>query len=275
MKGNFPMQYFSVIGDPVSHSQSPFIHRSFAKRLMIDIDYQKMPSSQDLLEKHIKNFFNSGGHGLNITLPFKSQAYALCDQCSERAEKAGAVNTLYQLNNGLIIGDTTDGIGLIRDIRDNLDFSLHGKRILVLGAGGAARGILHNLLEEQPNQLVIANRSIDKANLLIKNLPIKAYEYSQLKGLSFDVIINATSSSLQGLQLPLPNGLFAAGSLAYDMAYGKGLTPFLHQAQQEKAALLADGVGMLVEQAAESFYIWHGVWPSTRSVLNELRDLLS
>ena len=269
------MQSFAIMGSPVDHSQSPFIHKSFAKLFNIDMDYRKIQSALGEFRQDVESFFASGGKGLNITLPFKEEAYNLCHTPSERAKRAGAVNTLWQAADGSFCGDTTDGIGLIRDIRDNLDFSLHGKNLLILGAGGSSRGILYALLEEQPHSLTITNRTRAKAEALAFGNPIiRVYDYHELPGHSFDVVINATSSSLQGKRLPIPDELFSAGSLAYDMAYGCGLTPFLSQAQQQKAAILADGIGMLVEQAAESFYLWHNVRPATRLVLNELRDLL-
>jgi shikimate dehydrogenase len=222
----------------------------------------------------LRCFVPRAAKGLNVTVPFKQEAWQLCDQLSERAQLAEAVNTI-KFEDGRIIGDNTDGIGLCRDICHNLQQALQGKRILLLGAGGAARGVILPLLAEHPACLTIANRTASKAEQLAQRFQhygqLGASSYEALAGQQFDVIINATSASLSDALPPLPGGCFAPGSLAYDMMYGKGLTPFLLFAQQQGSAQLADGLGMLVEQAAEAFCIWRGVRPDTTAVIAELR----
>lgn len=272
------MPRYAVIGNPIEHSQSPFIHRQFAQSLGLELQYDRVLAPLTGFKEVVTKFQTEGGAGLNITLPFKEQAFQLATLTTARARAAGAANTLH-FKDGEIYADNTDGIGLVRDITRNLDFSLTNKSILILGAGGAVRGAIGPLLLEKPEHLTIANRTLSKAQLLASSFgdmgDIRALEYANLAGLTFDIVINATSTGLNGDNLPLPNGIFKPEGLAYDMMYKMGLTPFLKQAQAYRAAQLADGLGMLVEQAAESFYIWHGQRPNTRPVMNQLRDILA
>lgn len=265
---------YVVVGNPITHSKSPQIHAAFAAQTGQNLTYERLLAPLDGFVASVEVFRAEGGKGLNVTVPFKQEAWQLCDQLSERAQLAEAVNTI-KFEDGRIIGDNTDGIGLCRDICHNLQQALQGKRILLLGAGGAARGVILPLLAEHPACLTIANRTASKAEQLAQQFQhygqLGASSYEALAGQQFDVIINATSASLSDALPPLPGGCFAPGSLAYDMMYGKGLTPFLLFAQQQGSAQLADGLGMLVEQAAEAFCIWRGVRPDTTAVIAELR----
>jgi len=270
---------YAVFGNPIGHSRSPAIHTAFAAATGEDVVYQARLAPIDGFAASVAEFVAAGGKGANVTVPFKEEAFRLCSRLSERAARACAVNTL-DFRAGGIFGDNTDGAGLVRDIAHNLGFALAGKRILLLGAGGAARGVIAPLLGEQPAALQIANRSADKAQALAASFAdvqpgaVSGGSFGELAGREFDVLINATSASLSGSALPLPAGLFAAGSLAYDMMYGKGETPFLQQARTQGAGRLADGLGMLVEQAAEAFFVWRGVRPQTAALLAELRRAL-
>lgn len=269
---------YAVIGNPVAHSQSPMIHAEFARATGEAIRYEKLFAELGRFREVVEGFITEGGRGLNVTLPFKGEAYRMSDEVTERARAAEAVNTLT-FRDGKVYGDNTDGIGLVRDIVHVMDVQLAGKNVLVLGAGGAVRGVLEPLLEEKPASLTIANRTLIKAEALVHHFApwgvCQATGYGELAGRAFDVIINATSTSLHNELPPIPAGLFNARSLAYDMVYSKGLTPFLRRAQSENAGMLADGLGMLVEQAAESFFIWRGKRPDTRKVTHMLRELLA
>lgn len=278
---------YAVFGNPIAHSKSPAIHAAFAADTGEALVYEARLAAVDGFKQAIADFVAAGGKGANVTVPFKEEAFRLCTQLSDRAARAGAVNTL-RFVGGEIFGDNTDGAGLVRDITANLGYPLAGKRILLLGAGGAARGVLAPLLACQPASLFLANRSGDKAEALVaafadlaapgagvQNLAVDAGNFAKIAGKSFDVVINATSASLSGIGLPLPPAVFAAGALAYDMMYGKGETPFMAQARQQGAANCADGLGMLVEQAAEAFFIWRGVRPQTAAVLASLRAQLA
>ena len=268
---------YCVIGNPVAHSRSPAIHARFAAQCHQDLSYEAILVPLDGFAAAVGDFAAAGGKGANVTLPFKEEAFGLCSRRSARAERAGAVNTLAFGRNE-IFGDNTDGAGLVRDIEVNLGFPLAGRRVLLLGAGGAARGVIAPLLERQPAGLSVANRSGDKAETLAGQFSdlatVNAGNFAKTTGRTFDVVINATSASLSGATLPLPAGIFASGSLAYDMMYGKGETPFLALAREQGAARLADGLGMLVEQAAEAFLVWRGVRPDSAQVLAELREQL-
>ena len=269
---------YCVFGNPIGHSRSPAIHAAFATATGQDLRYEARLAAVDGFREAVSEFVAAGGKGANVTVPFKEEAFALATRLSERAARAGAVNTLAFSSNE-IFGDNTDGAGLVRDITVNLGCALAGKRILLLGAGGAARGVIAPLLAGQPAALSIANRSADKALALATAFAdlatVDAGNFAQMAGKSYDLVINATSASLSGESLPLPPGLFAAGSLAYDMMYGKGETPFLQLARQQGAARCADGLGMLVEQAAEAFVVWRGVRPATAQVLADLRAQLT
>ncbi len=266
---------YAVIGNPVAHSQSPRIHAKFAESTGEDIAYGSILAPPDAFVGSVLAFIAQGGKGLNVTVPFKEEAYLLATVRSPRAQSAQAVNTLM-FRGPQIHGDNTDGWGLTRDLALNLAFSLKGRRVLLLGAGGAARGVLLPLLEEGPARLVIANRTGAKASQLLVTLPAayaqtaRAVSFEGLAGETFDLVINATSAGLTDALLPLPSGLFSTESLAYDMVYGRE-TAFMRQARADGAARVSDGLGMLVEQAAESFFLWRGVRPQTASVLAALR----
>ena len=266
---------YAVIGNPVAHSKSPWIHAKFAEQTGEPIDYGSLLAPVGGFAAAVAAFRTSGGKGANVTLPFKEDAYALSSELSERARAARAVNTLL-FSKSAVLGDNTDGCGLTRDLTLNRGFSIPGRRVLLLGAGGAARGVLLPLLEERPVALVIANRTIEKARQLVELLPGRRDEavsvcgYDGLGGESFDLVINATSAGLTNMALPLPPRLFSRGSLAYEMMYGRE-TAFMRQARADGAARISDGLGMLVEQAAESFFLWRGVRPLTAPVLAALR----
>ncbi|RIX47360.1 MAG: shikimate dehydrogenase [Rhodocyclales bacterium GT-UBC] len=265
---------YAVFGNPIAHSKSPAIHAAFARATGQDLRYEARLAALDGFAAAVAEFIGEGGRGANVTVPFKEEAFRLCSRLSERAARAGAVNTLICCD-GVIAGDNTDGAGLVRDITHNLGYVLAGKRILLLGAGGAARGVIAPLLAGEPAALTIANRSADKAEVLAAAFAdlgqVEGGGLGNLAGRSFDLVINATSASLSGARLDLPDGLFAPASLAYDMMYGKGETPFLAQAREQGAARRADGLGMLVEQAAEAFCLWRNCRPDTAGVLAELR----
>ena len=267
---------YAVIGNPVAHSKSPEIHAQFARQTGEDIVYARLLAPLDDFAGTVQAFRRAGGRGCNVTVPFKLEAFRLAHEHSPRATEAEAVNVL-KFDGERVFGDNSDGAGLVRDIEVNLGVLLRGRRVLLMGAGGAAQGVLGPLLAAQPKLLVIGNRTLEKAEQLARRFsqagtgpPLCARGYADLAGDSFDIVVNATSASLNDATLELPEGLFAPGALAYDTMYGKGLTPFLRAAQSEGAAL-ADGLGMLVEQAAESFFIWRGVRPHTAPVIETLR----
>jgi shikimate dehydrogenase len=266
---------YAVIGNPIAQSKSPLIHATFARQLGQDLRYEAILAPRDGFRAAVDAFRSQGGKGLNVTVPFKLEAYALATERTERAEQAGAVNTL-KFDGENIIGDNTDGAGLIDDIRDRLGFILEGNRVLLMGAGGAARGVLLPLLREHPASVTIANRTVEKALDLVQRFQpfglLDGGDYARLAGHKFDLVINATSASLRGELPPVPPALFADGALAYDMAYGSGPTRFLAYAQEQDATHLADGLGMLVAQAAESFQLWRGVRPSVEPVMAMLRE---
>ena len=265
---------YAVFGNPIAHSKSPLIHAAFAAALGQDMRYEARLAPVDGFAPAIAEFVAAGGKGANVTVPFKEDAFRLATRLSDRAARAGAVNTLGFAGHE-VFGDNTDGAGLVRDIVHNLGCSLAGKRILLLGAGGASRGVIAPLLAAGPAALAIANRTAARAEALAAAFadlaPVDGGDFGCYAGRSFDVLINTTSASLSGESLPLPEGLFAPGSLAYDMMYGKGETPFLRLAREQGAGRCADGLGMLVEQAAEAFLVWRGVRPQTASVLADLR----
>jgi len=264
---------YAVFGNPISHSKSPRIHALFAAQTGEDMSYEARQAPVDGFAAAVRQFADSGGKGANVTVPFKEEAFRLADALTPRAQAAGAVNTL-SFEGETIRGDNTDGVGLVRDLVHNQGFDIAGKRILLLGAGGAARGVILPILEERPTTLVIANRTEEKAFRLAigfagkADLLPEACGFAQLAGREFDLVINATSSGLSDAPLPLPPGLFAPRSLAYEMVYGRE-TPFMRQARAEggPGIRVADGMGMLVEQAAEAFRLWRGQRPATGPVL--------
>ena len=266
------MDQYRVFGNPIKQSRSPSIHHAFALQTQQLINYQSELVELDQFEKTIRQFMQTGGKGANITVPFKEQALAICDQLSERAKLAGAVNTLSFVN-GKILGDNTDGQGLVQDLL-NHNVQLKQSRILLLGAGGAAKGVILPLLKQSPDEIVIANRTVSKADDLVKQFNSQQLSSCAFNDLDnnkpFDVIINATSASLSG-SIPAIAKEFAAGAYCYDMVYGSELTPFLQWANENGAIKVIDGLGMLVGQAAESFRIWRNVLPDITPVLDELR----
>ena len=267
------MDRYAVMGNPIKHSKSPRIHSLFAAQTGERLEYVALEAPLDGFEATLREFFEGGGKGLNITVPFKERAWQEVDIRQPRAEKAGAVNTLFALN-GELVGDNTDGVGLVQDLTINQGCLLRGRRILVVGAGGAVRGVLGPLLEHQPAELVLANRTRAKAEALAQLFadegPIRACEFTELDD-AFDLIINGTSASLAGDLPPLPARVIGAETVAYDMMYGAQETPFNRWAREQGAARVIDGLGMLVEQAAEAFFLWRGIRPDTAPVLQRLR----
>ena len=269
---SFSMDRYVVIGNPVAHSLSPEIHARFARDTGESLVYERLLAAAGDFARTAYEFFASGGRGANVTLPFKTDAFAFAAQRTARAEEAGAVNTLL-VRDAIVLGDNTDGAGLVRDLTVNLQLGLAGRRVLLLGAGGAARGVLAPLLALAPAALVVANRTQERARELARRFadagPVTGIGLDELGG-AFDLVVNATSSSTRGESLSLPAGLFAPGSTAYDMAYGPAARHFLDKARAS-GAQAHDGLGMLVEQAAESFYLWRGKRPQTTGVIAELR----
>ena len=265
---------YAVFGNPINQSKSPGIHRQFAEQTGQDMHYTKQLVGLDEFEQTAQAFFEQGGKGLNITVPFKINAFQFAQKLTARAERAGAVNTLARLSDGTILGDNTDGIGMIHDMH-NLGWEIKGKRVLILGAGGAVRGILQPLLEEQPAQVVIANRTYSKAEELAMHFhdmgDVQAKTFEQLKDERFDIVINGTSASLQGELPPLPDSLLAENACCYDMMYGAEPTIFLRWAKDYGATQLADGLGMLIGQAAEAFYLWRQIRPEVVPVITAMR----
>ena len=262
---------YAVIGNPVAHSQSPWIHAEFARQTRQRLEYLRIEAPLEGFERAADEFHAAGGRGANVTLPFKDQAYLYCrNVVTKRARVAGAVNTLI-FEKGKVRGDNTDGVGLLRDLTVNLGRAIAGTRVLLMGAGGAAQGVLGPLLGAAPQRLVIANRSADKARLLARRYGAAAGGgYDEFRGEQFDLLVNATSAGLAGEAPPLPPDVFAPGALGYDMVYGRD-TPFLAIARAAGAEA-RDGSGMLVEQAAESFLLWRGVRPATAALLATLRE---
>ncbi len=265
---------YAVMGNPIQHSKSPRIHALFARQTGQNIEYSAIQVDPGGLEQALGNFQASGGKGLNITVPFKRTAWELMDELSDRARLAGAVNTIL-FRDDTRYGDNTDGVGLVRDLRENHGVTLAGRTILMLGAGGAARGVLGPLLAERPTRLVIANRTPGRARDLAEEFhslgEVSGCGFPALEGERFHLVINATSASLAGELPPLPTDLLHEGACCYDMMYGAEPTPFLRWAREHGAAETIDGLGMLVEQAAESFHLWRGVRPDTAPVIETLR----
>jgi len=265
---------YAVFGHPIGHSKSPRIHRLFAEETKQNMDYiaQDVPAND--FQATANAFFERGGKGLNCTVPLKELAWQFADQLSARARIAKAVNTLAIQPNGRIFGDNTDGIGLISDLKQNHSVAIHGARILILGAGGATRGILLPLLNEKPEQIVIANRTPSKAENIAQEFaemgPILSSDYAALDKRQFDLIINATSASLSGQLPPLPEQILANNGCCYDLAYGNQPTSFVAWGLKQNARKSLDGLGMLVEQAAEAFLLWRGIRPSTSAVISLL-----
>lgn len=267
-----PLQY-AVIGNPIGHSKSPLIQSLFAKATGKDVSYTAILGELGQFKQTVDAFRAGGGRGLNITAPFKLDAFAYATDLTDRARLAGAINAM-KFEGDRVFGENFDGVGLVRDVVHNLRQPLAGKRVLLLGAGGAARGAVLPFLEQKPAELVIANRTVDKAEQLAAEAaqygPVSSSAYAELNRRQFDVVFNATSASLSAELPAVPASVFAEGCLAYELVYGKGLTPFLRLAQNAGVQRLADGVGMFGEQAAEAFLWWHGVRPDTRAVIDQL-----
>jgi shikimate dehydrogenase len=266
---------YAVIGNPIEQSKSPLIHTAFAQVTGHDISYTKVLAPLDGFADTVDAFRSAGGRGMNVTAPFKLDACAYATDLAPSAQMAGAVNAM-KFEGDKVFAENFDGVGLVRDMVHNLARPLQGQRVLLLGAGGATRGALLPLLAQQPAQVVLVNRTAAKAHELSalaqrhNPLQVQAMGYEDLHDMAFDVVINATSASLTAQLPPLSAQVFAPGSLAYELAYGKGLTPFLKLAQQAGVTHLADGVGMLAEQAAEAFAWWRGVRPDTKAVIHQL-----
>jgi shikimate dehydrogenase len=269
------MDRYAVFGFPISHSMSPSIHQRFAEQTGEQISYEAIEVRPEDFDETVDSFFKGDGKGLNCTVPLKELAFKKADTLTERASLTGAVNTLKLMEDGSLLGDNTDGIGLITDLCNNLGLSLEGRRVLVLGAGGATRGILEPLLRAKPSALWLANRTVSKAQdmeaVFAEIGPIHASSYAALAGEEFDLIINATSTSLTGDLPPLANSLLSPKGVCYDLAYSKEPTAFVVWGEKQGAVLSMDGLGMLVEQAAHAFDLWRGVMPDTSAVRAGLR----
>ncbi len=265
---------YAVFGHPIKHSKSPAIHHLFAEQTGQDLFYTAEDVPSEAFVTEVNNFFAAGGKGLNCTVPLKELAWELADYRTNRAELSKAVNTLALQKDGTILGDNTDGIGLVNDLTNNHSIRLKNIKILILGAGGATRGIIGPLLDQAPREIVIANRTIIKAiNLADEfsdSIPLTGCGFDDLSGLQFDLILNATSASLSNQLPPLPKGILPAGGCCYDLAYGAEPTPFVTWGHENHAKKCLDGLGMLVEQAAEAFYLWRGVRPDTKTVFDVL-----
>ncbi|WP_432471446.1 shikimate dehydrogenase [Amphritea sp. HPY] len=269
---------YAVFGNPIMHSKSPLIHTAFARQTSEALKYDAILVAEDGFDEAVDNFLDGAGKGLNVTIPFKEEAWALAQQHSARAKLAGAVNTLYRNTQGELCGDNTDGVGLVTDITVNHGGEIRGKTLLILGAGGAVRGVLEPILAQQPGRLVIANRTLSRAEALAELFAdygdIEACSFADLQGQQFDLVINGTAASLQGEVPPLPDDLLKSGAWCYDMMYGAKPTAFNLWALDHGADKALDGLGMLVEQAAESFSLWRGIRPDTSEVIQELRHQL-
>jgi shikimate dehydrogenase len=269
---------YAVFGNPIKHSKSPDIHRLFAEQTQQNLEYQKQLVEPDAFQHSIADFFTNGGKGLNITVPFKLEAFELADQLTERAKTAGAVNTLWRDDKGTLWGENTDGLGMVADITEQMGWQINGKRVLILGAGGAVRGVLQPVLEQQPASVLVANRTASKAVALADAFTgygeISGCGFDAITG-EFDLIINGTSASLAGDVPPIPTSALAADCACYDMMYGAEPTAFLRWAEQQGVTHRSDGLGMLVGQAAESFFIWRKVRPDVAATKQIMRAGLS
>ncbi|MCP3851773.1 MAG: shikimate dehydrogenase [Gammaproteobacteria bacterium] len=272
---------YAVMGNPINHSKSPQIHTAFALETGQKLEYSAIHVDVGGFAQAVTHFQGHGGKGLNVTVPFKLDAWKMADTLTERAKRAGAVNTLVLDKNGTIEGDNTDGIGLVNDIIERLGWDIQQKSVLILGAGGASRGVIGPILDKKPSRLMIANRTASKATELarsfhdMKNKDTQAIDgggYDSLIGLQFDLVINATAASLQGEVPPLPDDLLASDGCCYDMMYAKKPTAFMDWAIAHGVSKVSDGLGMLVGQAAESFMIWRGVRPSVSPVIEHIQE---
>ncbi len=271
-----PADQYGLVGHPVEHSWSPFIHGMFAKAAAQNLVYRLFDIHPDDFRRETLRLITGGVRGLNVTLPHKQAAAELVNELTPRAARAQAVNTIAFFQDETLLGDNTDGVGLIRDLEHNLNVALADKRVLILGAGGAARGVIGPLCERELRSLTVANRTLFKARKLVEEFSdmgdIEGCTFADVERPAYDLIINATSASLQGVMPELPGGLVSEQTVCYDMAYGRGLTPFTRWAASLKAGRISKGWGMLVEQAAESFLLWRGIRPSTQIVLEALNQ---
>jgi shikimate dehydrogenase len=265
---------YAVFGHPINHSKSPRIHQLFAEQTRQDLTYTAQDVPSEEFKASVDTFFKQGGKGLNCTVPLKELAWSYADQLSDRAQLSKAVNTLIYQADGRVLGDNTDGIGLVNDLTINHAITLSNQRILILGAGGATRGILAPILAHQPSQIVIANRTLSKADTLATEFAklgnLRSCDFVGLAQMQFDLIINATSASLSNQLPPLPANLLATNASCYDLAYANEPTAFVRWGISQHARFSLDGLGMLIEQAAEAFKLWRGVKPETASVITLL-----
>lgn len=269
---------FAVFGNPIKHSRSPLIHSAFAAQSSQRLEYRAVRVGIDDFERAVGAFFDDGGAGLNVTVPFKERAAAMAARLSPRAERAGAVNTLW-LEDGNLCGDTTDGVGLVRDMVANQGWQLAGSRVLIIGAGGAVRGVLEPLLREQPASIDIVNRTVERAETLATEFSllgtVRAGALDSVTDQQFDLIVNASSAGLTGEAPAIPGGILSEKCCCYDLVYGAEPTAFMRWAAHNAAWAVSDGLGMLVEQAAEAYYVWHRTRPETQPVIQELRGVLA
>jgi shikimate dehydrogenase len=268
---------YAVIGNPIEHSKSPRIHQAFARQTGEALTYERILGDLEDFPGDVRDFLAGGGKGLNLTVPFKEQAWRLADELTPRARLAGAVNTLILQPDGTLLGDNTDGVGMVRDLATNQGFNFTGKRVLLLGAGGASRGVVRPLLEQRPALLVIANRTAEKARKLASELAgqgvaVKGCGLDELAGMQFDLVINGTATGLTGQVPDVPGDCLAPAGWVYDMMYASEPTAFVRWGLAHGAARALDGLGMLVEQAAESFRLWRGVRPETGDIIESLRS---
>jgi shikimate dehydrogenase len=276
--GDESMPVYAVFGNPIKHSKSPAIHLEFAHQFNEQLTYRALSVEPQDFEARVHAFFDGGAAGLNITMPFKERAFAMADEVSDRAARARAANWLAPLPGGGLRADTTDGVGMVRDMVANHGWTLAGRRALVIGAGGAVRGVLQPLLRESPASLTVVNRTAERAEQLAadfssdNNVAVSGGGFESIEGETFDLIINGTGASLKGEMLALPGVQLSDRCCCYDMGYGSEPTPFMRWAASQAAWAVADGLGMLVEQAAESFYLWRGKRPETTSVIQHLRQ---
>lgn len=267
---------YGVVGHPIGHSWSPFIHGLFARDTGQSLSYRLFDFTPEEFEPRVRDFFTLGGRGLNITVPHKIAAVRIASELTPRATNAGAVNTLAMQKDGGILGDNTDGAGLVRDLCDNQGLVIIRRKILIVGAGGATRGVIAPLLALEPTEIVVTNRTPERAQEMARYFeklgPVRGVGFKELGSVPFDLVINATSASLSGEVPAVPGGVIGPETVCYDMAYGKTDTPFMQWALKQGCARAVQGWGMLVEQAAESFRVWRGVKPATGSVLNALKE---
>ena len=265
--GSTSVDRYAVIGNPIKHSKSPEIHLLFADQTSEIISYEKILADENNFSQTATEFFSNGGKGLNVTVPFKNDACEFVDELTDYAKHASAVNTIYIGENNKLIGANTDGIGLLRDLKKSLRIQIENKKILIIGAGGATQGIIEPLLNEQPDQLLIANRTVSKADVIAEQFitfgEVKSCALKEIPKQNFDLVLHATSAGLQGNNVELPTEIIGSNTCCYDLLYSDQDTPFMQWAKQHKAGKVIDGFGMLLEQAAEAFYLWRGKRPDT------------